>query len=67
MTCTRQYFCSPVQTGRQTREEVEEIHHTAHKLLARHYSRIRQSRKKQYEWENLLARLDTDSELLVCK
>lgn len=51
-------------TGRKTREEVEEIHKTASEMLARHYSRIRHVRKKQYNWENLLARLDTDSELL---
>ncbi|KAK7495678.1 hypothetical protein BaRGS_00013125 [Batillaria attramentaria] len=52
-------------TSRKTREEVEEIHKSASQLLAQHYSRIRHVRKKQYNWENLLARLDTDSELLL--
>ena len=59
------YVSLPVQTARKTREEVEEIHKQAHSLLVRHYSTIRQFRKKQYQWENLLARLDTDSELLL--
>ena len=67
MLCIAYYFCLPVQTARKTREEVEEIHLKAHELLVRHYSTIRQFRKKQYQWENLLARLDTDSELLVCE
>ncbi|XP_070175320.1 IQ calmodulin-binding motif-containing protein 1-like [Littorina saxatilis] len=52
-------------TGRQTREEVEEIHKQAFQMLTRHYAHIHHYRKKQYQWENLLARLDTDSELLV--
>ncbi|XP_076456279.1 IQ calmodulin-binding motif-containing protein 1-like [Babylonia areolata] len=51
-------------TARKTREEVEEIHKTAAAMLARHFATIRHSRKKQYQWENLLARLHTDSELL---
>ncbi|KAL8570993.1 hypothetical protein ACOMHN_037853 [Nucella lapillus] len=52
-------------TGRKTREEVEEVHQMSAQMLARHFGHIPHYRRKQYQWENLLARLDTDSELLV--
>lgn len=51
-------------SGRRTREEIEEIHKKAGVMLAWHYRTIRQYRKSTYNWENLLARLDTDSELV---
>lgn len=56
-----------MQTLRKTREEVEEIHKLANEMLSQHYSRIRHARKQQYEWENCIARLDTDSELIMCE
>ncbi|XP_025084498.1 IQ calmodulin-binding motif-containing protein 1-like [Pomacea canaliculata] len=52
-------------TARKTREELEEMHKRSSEMLGQHYSRVGYFRKKQYNWENLLARLDTDSELLL--
>ncbi|KAH9509779.1 IQ calmodulin-binding motif-containing protein 1 [Bulinus truncatus] len=48
----------------QTREELEEIHKRAQELLVRHYQNIRPYRKLEYQCENMMARLDTDMELI---
>uniref|UniRef100_A0A2C9KEL5 IQ calmodulin-binding motif-containing protein 1 n=1 Tax=Biomphalaria glabrata TaxID=6526 RepID=A0A2C9KEL5_BIOGL len=48
----------------QTQEELEAIHKRAQELLVRHYQNIRPYRKLEYQCENMMARLDTDMELI---
>ncbi|CAL1544110.1 unnamed protein product [Lymnaea stagnalis] len=47
-----------------SREELEAVHRRAQEMLARHYQSIRPYRKLEYQCENLMARLDTDMELI---
>ncbi|XP_012941551.1 IQ calmodulin-binding motif-containing protein 1 [Aplysia californica] len=48
----------------ETPEEVAERHQRAQEMLARHYGNVRRYRKLEYQCHNLLARLDTDTELV---
>ena len=45
-------------------EEVEALHRRAQELLTHHYCNIQQFRRKHYDWENCLARLEIDANLL---
>ncbi|XP_050407309.2 IQ calmodulin-binding motif-containing protein 1 [Patella vulgata] len=46
------------------REGLQEIHNRAAQLLAKHYLNIKTNRQKQHHLESLMARLDTDSDLV---
>ncbi|XP_041373463.1 IQ calmodulin-binding motif-containing protein 1-like [Gigantopelta aegis] len=52
-------------TSRKTRDEVEEIHKKAAEMLHRHYVSVKSNRKAQLHRDALLARLETDSELIL--
>uniref|UniRef100_A0A0B6ZDD5 IQ calmodulin-binding motif-containing protein 1 n=2 Tax=Arion vulgaris TaxID=1028688 RepID=A0A0B6ZDD5_9EUPU len=52
-------------TRQESIEELEVSLKRAQGLLSRHYSSVRPYRKLQYQVENLLARLDTDMELVA--
>ncbi|XP_064594930.1 IQ calmodulin-binding motif-containing protein 1-like [Liolophura sinensis] len=49
----------------RTREEQESLHRTAQELMARYYIGCKLTRGKHQQREALLARLETDSELLM--
>ncbi|GFN86337.1 Iq calmodulin-binding motif-containing protein 1-like [Plakobranchus ocellatus] len=45
--------------------ELQSLHKRTHEALAAHYSRVRPYRKLQYQVEGMVARIDTDTELLA--
>merc|ERR1719239_401658 len=49
----------------ETLEDLTGVHKRTQEALGRHYYNIRNYRKLQYQAENLLARLDTDTELIA--
>ena len=51
----------------ETMEDLESVNKKTQEMIGRHYYGIRRYRKLQYNTENLLARLDTDTELIACK